>query len=108
MYKLVHLPSSRKSYDEIVAYLTNEVSPRTAEKFIDDFEQQVTALVDLPFLYPEYEHNDEIKPKLRKIVMSDFRYIVFYRIDEGKRKVLFYKIIHSSQDIHTRLKKEFS
>jgi len=84
-YKPAYSLNYRQSHKKIISDLI-EFSINTASDFDIDLERQSSALFNLPFLYPEYEYNNELnldKP-LRKMVLTGYNYIVFYLVDKDK------------------------
>jgi len=95
-YKIKYFPSFVQSVNKIGDYLL-DVSLGTAQRFEFDLRNQISSLQEHPYLYPEYEH--KLSLQLRKMVMTDFNYQAFYEVIERSKLVVFYDILHSSQDI---------
>jgi len=102
-YKIKYFPSFSHSASKIVDYLL-DVSLGTAQRFEFDLNNQISALKTLPYLYPASEY--KLSVPLRKMVMSDFNYQAFYEVIESSKIVVFYDILHNSQDISSILKQK--
>ena len=72
-------------------------------RFINELNQQIESVSDLPYFYPIYEFDE----RFRKMSMSDWKYIVFYTIDEEKQEIVLYDILHTARDIPMHLKNKF-
>lgn len=103
-YKLTLSAGFRKSLNEISDYLI-AYSPRFARNLKTDLVQQTATLKQLPFLYPAYENNENVKLPLRKMVVTGYNYIIFYLVLVDKNEVKLYDIVHTSRDMNAILSK---
>jgi plasmid stabilization system protein ParE len=101
-YKRRSLSVFDNSFSEIVDYL-NEIAPNVSMRFFNELNQQIKSTTDFSFLYPVYEHDE----RFRRMPMRDWKYNVFYIVDEAKQEIVFYDILHMSRDIQTYLKERF-
>lgn len=91
-YKVVLLKGARENLREIRTYLS-QYYPSTPKKFRTEFEKQVAALQDHPYMFEEYAEN----PKYRKMVVMN--YLAFYKVDEENHLVQIYRVLHGARDI---------
>ena len=101
-YKLRSLSTFNNSFNEIVDYLS-EISPSISLRFINELNQQVEAMSGFPYIYPVYEYDE----RFRKMSISDWKYIVFYTVDQEKQEIILYDVLHMLRDIATYLKDKF-
>lgn len=83
---------AEKSFDQIITYLTNEWSQKSAFKFIDSVNQFIEILKK----HPEIGKPERIKKDLRSFVLSR-HVIIFYRIKNDNLIVLL-NFFNSRQD----------
>jgi len=106
-YKLIYSSIYNIEYSEILTDLS-DYSSKTAINFKNELEQQISILTELPRLYPEYEYNYKIKlAPLRKMVVRNYSYIVFYNVSDDKKTVTLYDIVHTSRDVERIVIKKF-
>ena len=101
-FKHRFLPGFSDSLADITAYLS-EIAPIYSVRFLDDLSHQIETLSDMPYLYPKYEFDN----RFHKMSMGDWKYVSFYIVDEEKREIIFYDILHMSRDIPSYLKSKF-
>lgn len=91
-YTVVLLRGAQENLREINAYLYRYY-PSTPAKFRQAFKQQVQALQTHPNMCEAYAEN----PAFRKMVVMG--YLVFYKVDEERRVVQIYRVLHGARDI---------
>jgi addiction module RelE/StbE family toxin len=96
-FALVFLPSARKNMRDILNY-QSKFYPGTPGKFFDRLREQIDGLKTMPQKYEVYGDF----PYYRKMVVAE--YLVFYHIDDEKKRVEVHKILHGSQDIRRQLR----
>ena len=64
----------------------------TPEKFTSELKRCIAMLETTPKMFEVYECNQNY----RKIVV--YNYVVFYRIDEERKRVFIYRVLHGKQD----------
>ena len=91
--KLSVLSLARNDLKEVHLYLS-EYGESPPQKFRDSFEKFCAQVVNMPHMFSHYEHS----PNYRKAVII-FDYIIFYKVDESKGKVMIYRVLHSKRNV---------
>ncbi|MCL2289204.1 MAG: type II toxin-antitoxin system RelE/ParE family toxin [Bacteroidetes bacterium] len=91
--KVSILSIAKNDLKEIRLFLSEygEIPPK---KFRDSFEKFCAQVVAMPYMFSQYEYN----PSYRKAVII-FDYLVFYRVDESKGKIMIYRVLHGKRNI---------
>ena len=90
--KLSILSLAKNDLKEIRLYLS-EYGESPPKKFRDGFEKFCAQVVDMPFMFSQYEYN----PNYRKAVII-FDYLIFYKVDESKGKIMIYRVLHGKRN----------
>ncbi len=90
-YKIRYLPLADLDLMEIDERLRQ--APVKASKFFAALDKQTAQLADMPLMYPAY---DDV-PLYRKMVVLD--YLVFYIVNEQKKRVDIHRIINVRMDV---------
>lgn len=69
------------------------ISPDVAEKFIDALDNQLVAIRATPKAYPE------ILPSIRRAVMRQFPYLIFFR--ERPQKISILAFVHTARSVQS-------
>jgi len=99
LFERRYLSTFDESFNEVVEYLS-DIATGVALRFVNELDQQLKALSEMPYLYPIYQYDK----RFRKMTMSDWKYAVFYIVNEEQNEIIFYSILHTSRDIPTYLK----
>ena len=91
-YRPIFLDSAISDLDCIEEYLS-QFYPSTVRNFIDQLEEKVSNLEDMPYMYPIYEDD----PFYRWLEING--YLVFYNVDESRNLVIIHRIIHGKRNI---------
>ena len=91
------------SFGEIIDYLSDKASPSIAQRLLDEVEQQLEGMLDMPNLYPVYDHDF----RFRKMHVIDWNYTIFYVVDAENEQVVIYDMIHHSQNTPAILQERF-
>ena len=91
-YRVEFLPGVDRNLEIIDEYLS-QFYPSTAGKFFEKLDKMMLLLKDNPYIGAVYLPN----PKYRKLGIGD--YLAFYTVDEGKRLIEVYRVLHGAQDI---------
>jgi plasmid stabilization system protein ParE len=91
--KLSVLSLAKNDLKEIRLFLSGygESPPK---KFRDSFEKFCAQVVSMPYMFSQYEYNQDYR---RAVIVFD--YMVFYKVDEGKGRVMVYRILHSKRNV---------
>ena len=96
-YKLKVSKNAHKDLEDIVSYISNELSsPLAVANFLDELEKGYHAVVDNPFMYALCNDDRLRKEGYRKFLVKN--YIVFYRIDESAAVVYIVRVIYGRRD----------
>jgi plasmid stabilization system protein ParE len=87
------LKLARNDLREINEYLS-EFGENPPRKFRESFQKFTAQVADKPFIFGKYENN----PIYRRAVIS-YEYLVFYQVDEKKRIVKVYRVLHGKRNI---------
>jgi len=90
----ISILSLAKSDLEEIRLLLSEYGESPPKKFRASFEKFCTQAVNMPHMFSKYEHN----PDYRKAVIV-FGYLVLYKVDESKGKVMVYRVVHGKRNI---------
>ena len=94
-YEVTLHDSFTKELNEIVDYLTENASYKTASQLVDDIQYQVEFIRHHPLIFPAFAP----VPNFRKMPIQNWQYVVFYKIDKKKRQIFLVDIGHTSRDI---------
>jgi plasmid stabilization system protein ParE len=97
MYKLSISELADEDIDSIICYIAEQLSaPRAASDLLDEIEKCYTHLRNNPTIY-EHCRNARLKKEgYRRAVVKN--YLIFFKIDETKHKVVVHRVIHGTRD----------
>jgi len=72
----------------------SEYGEAPTKKFRESFEKFCAQVLGMPFMFGQCEYS----PSYRKAVIL-YDYLVFYRVDESKDKVMIYRVLHGKRNI---------
>ena len=90
-YSIIISPPAEVELHQIQEYYDNLVFG-LGKQFILKFEETLKFLETHPYLY------SIIKDEIRKAVMNDYPYSIFYSVDNQKEEVEILAIIHNRRD----------
>ncbi|MCL1786700.1 MAG: type II toxin-antitoxin system RelE/ParE family toxin [Defluviitaleaceae bacterium] len=90
--KLVILSLVRDDLKAIRLYLS-EYGESPPKRFREGFQAFCAQIMDMPFSFSPYEH----APSYFKGVIA-YDYLVFYKVDIEKGRVMIYRVLHSKRD----------
>lgn len=101
-YKLVVTRSAHEDLDEILGYISRQLSnPSAAGRLLEQVEAYYDQLQKFPFLY-EACQNSRLKEKgYRKIVIGN--YILVFRPSEAEQTVYILRFFYGGRDYETIL-----
>lgn len=97
MYSLKYLPSFEIDLIEAENYLHN-LSPNAANKLTSAIDRQKDLLLEHPFMYPIYMHNNRYR-----LMPLPYKYLCFYRVDDIDQSVEIHRMIHGMKDLSKAL-----
>lgn len=95
MYKLEYLPVALKDMLEIVQYISRKLQNSDAENRLA-VEHVAESVLAFPYAIQAYQPIRPLKHEYRKILVQN--YLIFYRVDEGKKLVTIARVMHAKQD----------
>ena len=97
MYQLDFLPIARQDMTDIVRYIGYELfNPNAAEKLADEMIDAAERLTDFPYINAIHQSIKPLKKEYRKLIVKN--YIMFYWIDENKKRVTIARVIYARRD----------
>ena len=96
-YEIIPLNSFEDELAPIIDYLTENVSYKVSSQLIEDMESQFNLITTLPYIYPVYAP----VPRFRKMPIHNWRYVIFYTVDEQKHHIALAHIYHTSRDTYS-------
>ena len=85
-------PDALLEYAEATNYYLVQASPDIAERFVALVESSVKAIVAAPDRWPLVE-----EPGIRRHLLKRFPYLLYYRWDSEKERVIILAIMHCSR-----------
>ena len=102
MYQIEYLPIARRDMVEIVKYISQMLcNPSAAEKLADEMIQAAERLIKYPYIHPVYRTIKPLMHDYRKLKVKN--YVMFYYIDEVRKKVVVSRVIYSRRDFEKLL-----
>ena len=95
--KLSILSLARDDLKAIRQYLA-EYGESPPKKFREGFQDFCAQITDMPFSFNPYEHDPSY---LKGVVIYD--YLVFYKVDVEKGRVMIYRVLHSKRNVRALL-----
>ena len=86
------LSIARNDLKEIRLYLS-EYGESPPKKFRDSFQKFCTQIINMPNMYSQYEYKQDYR---KSVIVYD--YLVFYKVDESKGKVMVYRVLHGKRN----------
>jgi len=97
MYSLKYLPSFDIDLSEAEDYLFS-FSISAADRLTGAIDEQMTVLVDHPFMYPVYGRN-----KKYRFMPLPYHYLCFYCVDDESKKIHIHRLLRGMRDIQSIL-----
>jgi len=95
--RLSVLSLAKSDLREIHLHLS-EYGEAPTKKFREGFEKFCAQVVDMPYMFGQCENS----PSYRRAVII-YDYLVFYKVDESKGKVMVYRVLHGKRNIEPLL-----
>lgn len=90
-FKIKITPFAKDNIKEAVRYYRENVSVKTAQKFIQDYETTLNQLQKISYFRTYYKD-------FRGIPLKKFPYIVFYQMDSEKKQILVKGVFNTYQN----------
>ena len=97
MYSLEYLPAAKQDMTDIARYIGRELAnPAAAEKLAVEMTEAADRLVDFPYACPAYHPIRPLKQEYRRLLVRN--YILFYYVDEARKRVTVARVIYARRD----------
>lgn len=97
MYDVVYLPTAKRELEEAVSYIAVELSaPDAALALMDDLDEAVRALSDMPYRHPIYHSVYALRREVRFFPIKNYN--VFYVIDEEQKSVEIQRVLYRGRN----------
>jgi plasmid stabilization system protein ParE len=91
-YQIRYLPLALNDVQSIVLF-NAQFSQKFQNKVVSELKSRIASLSD----YPERASVYEYRPTYRKLVVLN--YLVFYKLDKGKRIVEIHRVLHEARNV---------
>ena len=97
MYRIVYLPTARRQLRDAALYIATELNnPDAAESLMDDVDEQVKGLQEMPYRHEIYPTLYAMKHEIRFVPVK--RYLLFYVVKEQEKTVEIWRFLHQLQN----------
>ena len=102
MYQLEFLPIAKKDMADIVQYISHELhSPAAAAVLADNMIEAAERLAEFPYINAIHQTLMPLKHEYRKQIVKN--YILFYWIEEERKRVTIARVIYARRDFEKLL-----
>ncbi len=102
MYELEYLPAAQRDMVEAVRYISEELrNTVAANQLAAELIKAGDSILDFPYANPVYTPARPLKYEYRKILIRN--YLMFYRVDEGKRLVSVARVVYARRNYESLL-----
>lgn len=96
MYRVVYLPTARQQLEDAVLYIAVDLcAPDAAMKLVDEVDEAVRRLEEMPYRFPIYHTLYAVKREIRFFPLKNYN--VYYVIDEDAKTVEIWRVLHRLQ-----------
>jgi len=95
-YDITFLPDAEQDIDDILEYLS-QFDVCTALNFYGTLKDRILTPEEMPYKYQTYEDD----PYFHKMVVDG--YLLFYSIDDKRKKVIVHRVFHSLRDTYQQI-----
>ena len=97
MYKIEYLPTARRQLRDAALYIATELNnPDAADRLMDDVDERVKSLQEMPYRYAIYPALYAMKHEIRFVPIK--RYLLFYVVKEQEKTVEIWRFLHQLQN----------
>ena len=97
MYKLEYLPVAQKDMLEIVRYISKTLNNSdAADRLATELIVAAESVLPFPYASPVYTSVRPLKHEYRKQFVQN--YIMFYWVDEKKKRVTIARVVYAKRD----------
>lgn len=102
MYSLGYLPLALQDMQDIVRYISFDLSnPSAAKNLASALVEAAEGLVDFPYSAPAFSPIRPLKREYRKLLVQN--YFIFYWVDEGTKSITVARVIYARRNYETLL-----
>ena len=102
MYSLKYLPMAKRDMADIARYISHTLAnPTAAEKLASEMIEAAERLVTFPYANPAYHPIRPLKHEYRRLLVRN--YIMFYHVDEARKRVTIARVVYARQDYENSL-----
>ena len=102
MYTIEYLPIAKSDMVEIAKYIGVKLAnPEAAERLAEKMIEAAEDLADMPYKCPVYSPVKPLRHEYRKLIVQ--KYIMFYWVDEDKKRITIARVIYSGRDYENLL-----
>ncbi len=95
-YEIFRTDKTEEQLADILAYLEKTAGNKTVLNLIDQHEQAFAHLSRFPYLGVAPRRRTLAGRGYRMLVVG--RYLLFYKVDEARRRIIVYGVFHGAQD----------
>jgi toxin ParE1/3/4 len=96
-YKIIITPDAEEDLVELRNYIADVLLARdTARNYIRTIRKEIGSLSELPARYKPVDDEPWHSRGIRRIIVNNF--FVYYRIDEGHKRVYILNVIYARRD----------
>lgn len=96
-YKIILTPDAEEDLVELRNYIADVLLARdTARNYIRTIRKEIGSLSELPARYKPVDDEPWHSRGIRRIIVNNF--FVYYRIDEGHKRVYILNVIYARRD----------
>ena len=96
-YKIIITPDAEEDLVELRNYIADVLLARdTARNYIRTIRKEIGSLSELPARYKPVDDEPWHSRGVRRIIVNNF--FVYYRIDEGHKRVYILNVIYARRD----------
>ena len=96
-YKIIITPDAEEDLVELRNYIADVLLARdTARNYIRTIRKEIGSLSELPARYNPVDDEPWHSRGIRRIIVNNF--FVYYRIDEGHKRVYILNVIYARRD----------
>lgn len=96
-YKIIIMPDAEEDLVELRNYIADVLLARdTARNYIRTIRKEIGSLSELPARYKPVDDEPWHSRGVRRIIVNNF--FVYYRIDEGHKRVYILNVIYARRD----------
>ena len=102
MYTIEYLPIAKSDMVDIAKYIGVKLeNPEAAERLAEKMIEAAEDLADMPYKCSVYIPVKPLRHEYRKLIVQN--YIMFYWVDEDKKRITIARVIYSGRDYENLL-----